>query len=353
MSTIIKAPEDFTEALLDMPSVFLAGSIEMGEAEDWQAEIEDGVENMDIVVLNPRRDDWDSTWKQTIDNPQFREQVEWELAAQEAADCIAMYFDPDTKSPITLLELGLFNDPSRLIVCCPEGFWRKGNVDIVCERYGLSQVDTLDELIEAVRDRLEGNPRVETARLITLDELRKYPVTGDPKQGQHRRASFARESQLSIADLAGDVNHRTEDEDPFKKIKKKEKEGRDKNLNPSVHEMANESYHNENQYEDVDLHLGRREVSVGMGDVVASFGLYEYPRELDTPYTEPVQEMNNTKEYGSGHGPFSESFEDKTMTSYAMEDFDKDGVGQIDVTPDPNERIENPWFDTDVSIPRG
>ncbi len=56
-----------------------------------------------------------------------------------------MYFDPNTKSPISLLELGLYAASDKLTVCCPEGFWRKGNVDIVCERYGVEQVDTIEE----------------------------------------------------------------------------------------------------------------------------------------------------------------------------------------------------------------
>ena len=29
----------------------------------------------------------------------------------------------------------------------PEGFWRKGNVDIVCERYGAVMTSTLEEMI--------------------------------------------------------------------------------------------------------------------------------------------------------------------------------------------------------------
>jgi hypothetical protein len=59
-----------------------------------------------------------------------------------------MYFDPATKSPISLLELGLFAKTGKLIVCCSEGFWRKGNVDIVCKRYGVMQVENLDKLYD-------------------------------------------------------------------------------------------------------------------------------------------------------------------------------------------------------------
>ena len=126
--------------------IFLAGSIEMGKAENWQTRVVEALKNHDVTILNPRRTDWDSSWKQTIDDPQFNQQVTWELQALEDATEILMYFDPATKSPISLLELGLFAKTGKLIVCCPEGFWRKGNVDIVCKRYGVFQVPSLDKL---------------------------------------------------------------------------------------------------------------------------------------------------------------------------------------------------------------
>ena len=143
MATVIKAPAHLQIGF----SVFLSGSIEMGVAENWQARVEKGLSESEVIIFNPRRDDWDSSWVQAKDNPQFREQVEWELSAMEKANVIAMYFDPETKSPISLLELGLFGSTGKMIVCCPSGFWRKGNVDIVCERYHIKQVDSLDDLI--------------------------------------------------------------------------------------------------------------------------------------------------------------------------------------------------------------
>ena len=139
----LKAPNSYTD--LPRPWVFLAGSIEMGKAENWQERIARELKDKPCTILNPRRDDWDSSWVQSKDNPQFREQVEWELRAQEGADLILLNFDPETKSPITLLELGLFR--KKCVVRCPEGFYRKGNVDLVCERYGILMVETIDELI--------------------------------------------------------------------------------------------------------------------------------------------------------------------------------------------------------------
>jgi len=141
----IKAPHAFKHEA--RPWIFLAGSIEMGTAEDWQSALVRSLDGNSGTILKPRRDDWDSTWVQSIDNSQFRQQVEWELEAQELADCIACYFSPGTKSPITLMELGLFaHKSSTMVVCCPEGFWRKGNVDIVCERYVIQQAKGLEEL---------------------------------------------------------------------------------------------------------------------------------------------------------------------------------------------------------------
>ena len=156
----IKAPHRFNG--LTKPCVFLAGSIEMGAAEDWQARLTIELSDVDCVVLNPRRDDWDSSWEQTIDNEQFREQVEWELTAMQHANVIAMHFEPGTKSPITLLELGLHAASDRLVVHCPEGYWRKGNVDVVCRRYHVQQAASLKALVAQVRAKLDA--QTETTR---------------------------------------------------------------------------------------------------------------------------------------------------------------------------------------------
>lgn len=135
----------------DYVNVFLAGSIEMGVAEKWQEKVIAALSDKRIRFLNPRREDWDSSWKQDIDNDNFVEQVTWELTSLEMSHIIIMYFDPNTKSPISLLELGLHAKEQKLVVLCPEGFWRKGNVDVVCEYYNINQVDTFDELIEFIR----------------------------------------------------------------------------------------------------------------------------------------------------------------------------------------------------------
>ena len=147
---ILKPPAPLS-LKVGIPAIFLAGSIEQGTAADWQSEVMKALADREVILLSPRRDHWDPTWRQSKDEPHFRGQVEWELEGQERADKIIMYFDPATKSPITLLELGLFAQSGKLIVCCPDGFWRKGNVEIVCERYGIPIVDTLRDLTEYLK----------------------------------------------------------------------------------------------------------------------------------------------------------------------------------------------------------
>lgn len=130
--------------------IFLAGSIEMGKAIDWQTRAAKAFEDIrGVFILNPRRDDWDASWVQSIDNPQFNEQVSWELKGLEDADLILYYFVPGTQSPISLLELGLYANMNKMIVvCCPEGFWRKGNVDMVCDRYHIPLYEDIDVMIK-------------------------------------------------------------------------------------------------------------------------------------------------------------------------------------------------------------
>jgi hypothetical protein len=136
-------------------SVFLAGSIEMGKAEDWQTDISNRLVGIDgLEIYNPRRDDWDSSWKQEEANPQFNHQVNWELNHLERADIIFLNFCSGTQSPITLMELGLYADSRKLIVVCPKDFWRRGNVEILCSRYNIPLFDNITDGFGALRTKI-------------------------------------------------------------------------------------------------------------------------------------------------------------------------------------------------------
>ena len=144
---IFKAPENINGRDKNLPSVFLAGSIDMDKAVNWQVYCEERLDSK-FNVFNPRRKSWDSTWKQEIGDNPFTKQVEWELDAMEQADHILLFFASENLSPISLLEFGLYANSGKLKVVCEEGFWRKGNVDIVCHRYNIDQFENLDAAME-------------------------------------------------------------------------------------------------------------------------------------------------------------------------------------------------------------
>lgn len=152
-STVVTSPEALP-VTHDRPRVFLGGSIDMGNAPDWQKGMIEALAADDVVILNPRRPDWNPKWRPEADEPEFRRQVEWELGALESADVIVLYFSPGSQSPISLLEMGLHARGGKLIVLCPPGYWRKGNVDITGARYGVEQVSSLSELMAAVKRRV-------------------------------------------------------------------------------------------------------------------------------------------------------------------------------------------------------
>jgi hypothetical protein len=135
-------------------TVFLAGSIEMGNCEDWQTRVIKHFQWNHIDFYNPRRADWDSSWTQSLNNPNFFEQVSWELDMLLQSNFIYMYIDPSTQSPISLLELGMFARSGKIIVCCPDGFYRKGNVDVVCQKFNVPLFTDFDTSLIALQNKI-------------------------------------------------------------------------------------------------------------------------------------------------------------------------------------------------------
>ena len=147
--------------------IFLAGAIDMGEAEEWQSRIvEHFQENyrrndskFRLVFLNPRRNDWDSSWKQTPEDVQFSTQVAWELKGIAICDLMVMYLPAGSKAPISLLELGLaLGHGKELCIFCPDDFYRSGNVKITADFYGHNDqiCSTFDELISELEYKIEN-----------------------------------------------------------------------------------------------------------------------------------------------------------------------------------------------------
>jgi hypothetical protein len=139
--------------------VFLAGSMDR----NWQDELMEKYDKVlansftkTIAFINPRRRDWDASWNESYKDANFYQQVKWELSCMEQADYVVVNITADSKAPISLLELGIQAKSGKLLVRCEDGFWKKGNVDIVCEQYGIKQFSTIDDIVSFLIAKVRG-----------------------------------------------------------------------------------------------------------------------------------------------------------------------------------------------------
>ena len=144
---VITAPE---RKPITNQSIFLAGTIDDGKSEDWQSKLIEELSDHEITILNPRRNNWGD-----LSDNELRKQITWELDHLEKADIIFMYIIGTSKSPISLLEMGIHIKDSKLIVVCEPEFYRYDNVRITCEYYNAELYDSLGEGIDALISNIE------------------------------------------------------------------------------------------------------------------------------------------------------------------------------------------------------
>ncbi|KAF6803287.1 hypothetical protein CSOJ01_10988 [Colletotrichum sojae] len=133
-------------------SIFLAGTTKS----PWRESLTTSISHLPVTIFNPFRPDWDASWREDLSDARFRDQVDWELEMQERADVVVVYFEAGTEGHVSLLELGLCVRDGRALVACEEGYKKRGNVQAVCERFGVKMVGGFEELREELIRRLEG-----------------------------------------------------------------------------------------------------------------------------------------------------------------------------------------------------
>ena len=116
----------------------------MGNSRDWQQEVIDFYKrsnlDFDVTFFNPRLPIVDSSFE-------IEKQINWELEHLEEANSILMVILGTSKSPISLLELGLHMRTGKLNVVCEEDYYRFTNVKVTCEKYGVPVKTNFDEFL--------------------------------------------------------------------------------------------------------------------------------------------------------------------------------------------------------------
>ncbi|ROW05252.1 hypothetical protein VSDG_00290 [Cytospora chrysosperma] len=146
-------------------SIFLAGTTEFAT---WRGTFLAVLEGLYLAgeanpppypsttVYDPFQPNWTGDWREDLGDGRFRAQVEWELERQDGAAVVAFFLDERSRSPVSLLELGLCARSGKAVVGCERGYWKRGNVQAVCQRYGVPMADDLNGLVTLVADKLKG-----------------------------------------------------------------------------------------------------------------------------------------------------------------------------------------------------
>lgn len=141
---VIDAPSN-KKPLDNSFTVFLAGTIDADKGSvDWQhkicKKIEDTTDNKyRITIYNPRREEFPDSGSSEV-----RRQIKWEHKHMDDADLIVMNILEDSKSPISLMEMGMYAESGKLVVFCKTGFYRYDNVQMVCKKYNVPLHNTND-----------------------------------------------------------------------------------------------------------------------------------------------------------------------------------------------------------------
>lgn len=113
-------------------SLFIAGTIDNGQSENWQEELCNSRVKNWYDIYSPRTS---MTPEQYQDPKVGIHQIEWEQHYINRCDKILFNFLPNSKSPITLMELGfaLGRGKQDIIVVCPTEYWKYLNVERMCK----------------------------------------------------------------------------------------------------------------------------------------------------------------------------------------------------------------------------
>lgn len=126
---------------------FLAGSIDMSEVENWRETV--------VGKLNGYTNFFDPTHlnHDTLNDTEMREHIRWELDALQLSDLVLLNLLPNYKSPVSLIELGVYVQSGKLVVVCPLRFYQRRYIEELCARYNTLIFSDLSRAIEYIKDK--------------------------------------------------------------------------------------------------------------------------------------------------------------------------------------------------------
>ncbi len=149
----LEAPNPIKEEDKTKTKVFLGGGIT--DCPNWQKEATEMLEDKDIVIFNPRREDFDVN-NHDIEN----EQINWEFNYLRKSDIIIFWFPEETLCPITLFELGAhLQRDVKILIGTHKNYGRRSDVIIQSKlvRGDIVVHASIEDLIKELNSNLESN----------------------------------------------------------------------------------------------------------------------------------------------------------------------------------------------------
>ncbi|CAL2083375.1 nucleoside 2-deoxyribosyltransferase domain-containing protein [Tenacibaculum sp. 190524A02b] len=122
---------------------FLAGSIDYQSKTPWRKTI--------IEKSSKRIHFFDPTNKNhhNLSDTEMKNQIEWELNTLELSDKIILNFLGYSKSPISLVEMGLYAQSGKLIIICPPEFYQNRYMYPLASKYNIPLFKNLCEFLDS------------------------------------------------------------------------------------------------------------------------------------------------------------------------------------------------------------
>ena len=151
---VVTAPEDINKIENSMlPTIFLGGGIQ--KCPDWQKQFIEMMNDEEVVLYNPRRDNF------PINDPSAAdEQITWEFNALHDCDVFTMWFcNADSDQPICFFELGRYisiKPENKVFVGVENGFRREQDVYIQMRLFNdkILIAKSLEEHVQNIKNSL-------------------------------------------------------------------------------------------------------------------------------------------------------------------------------------------------------
>ncbi|MDG1333826.1 MAG: nucleoside 2-deoxyribosyltransferase domain-containing protein [Crocinitomicaceae bacterium] len=150
---IFRPPNDISQIPQDRASVFLAGSMATTRKNNWR---QTATRTFQAAYhffdpTNPRHNN--------LNDEEMRNHIKWELEAMKLSDIIILNFLPDSLSPISLVEIGMYISSNKLVVVCPKEFYKWRYIDTLCNEYNTPIFNQLEDVLNGDLDTILNEQR--------------------------------------------------------------------------------------------------------------------------------------------------------------------------------------------------